>query len=444
MVFNNDSAENKSEPKEGTPKNEPSITYEVISSYDGAMRNPGKEIDSQELSRFRQKTTAPTPKEQPLPRKNTASAVQTNAQPSLVTPTPAPAKLETKPAPLPQEPAPAIPAQPAPISPETEEPMENTIQDSTLILKTPFSSTPNLESVISTHKEPVTKIPSAKPQPTTPLPQFTPNPVTNHTPTAPLPNNIMRQSSTSYPDFQGIATPVSSNRWLTVTAVIAFICTLGAGAYYYLFVYNKAATTFLDNISVPSLQSNNNPDLPGALNTAQVLNLKPEENVLIALKNQAAVIKGDSFNAADTYFQIQDAQNNVLSSIGVISGMGIKLEDMLSDLGNIWVFFHLQDPQLVKLGLVIEIKPDANIAEKLDYKESGLPSRLSSLFVDEQIVIPDSAKFSQSQLDPRVRYFNISPSASIDYAIVSSEKKSFLVIGTSRETLQAMLTQLGI
>lgn len=429
------------------------------------------------------------PASQPEPIKITKPERSSEASPFLAsTPAKSPtAQLATpKPAPRPM-PKPTVAAPQPSMSKPSPAPKDTVPFSSNQPSKAGGSTLPNLESVLAKHEisasknssqklpldnpfslpsEPMhSNIPATQPQPSSTIPAPVPS---SDKATSPLASFSTPSSNIMSPDFMKDAyaspTPESkSSKWLVMITITVLVLTVGAGAYYYFIVYQNSSSSLEEGPSIseesPEENSSNpnngsvtpgvittNVALPASLSNTNVLSLKSGENILIALKNQASFLKTTSLPPEKKFYTLRNDQSTILTSKDILDGMGLKLDEISSHLGGSWVYFHSDATNSnVKMGLVFEITPPAtNLTDKIIPLESQLPNKLAGIFIDDQVVPPAAATFSQSKYDPRVRYFNLSESSSIDWAVANDDSQSFLLIGTSKDTMQNMLNLLGL
>ncbi|MFA5986458.1 MAG: hypothetical protein WC819_03880 [Parcubacteria group bacterium] len=153
-------------------------------------------------------------------------------------------------------------------------------------------------------------------------------------------------------------------------------------------------------------------------------------------------IKGNMQNSdiqEPVKFIVTDAHNNPVSFHVFAISSGINLpQEIISSLEENFEIYAYKDPSYgVRFGLAIDTKNVNLLQESLKTKESELPKSLA-LFFDNLIVVPQSAIFNDSTYNTHpIRYTNLdqSESYSVDYTINGQR----LIVGTSKDTLRAML-----
>jgi hypothetical protein len=138
-------------------------------------------------------------------------------------------------------------------------------------------------------------------------------------------------------------------------------------------------------------------------------------------------------------FIVTDAHNNPVSFHVFAISSGINLpQEIIASLEENFEIYAYKDPSHgVRFGLAIDIKNVNLLQETLKTKEPELPKSLT-LFFDSLIAVPQSAIFKDSTYNTHpIRYANLdqSESYSVDYTINGQR----LIVGTSKDTLRAML-----
>lgn len=278
----------------------------------------------------------------------------------------------------------------------------------------------------------------------------------NAQPTKSLRNTIPvgQNNPPNVPSSMGFMAPVNHspvtkesklNKILLITAVTILLITVGAGLYYYFYIL-KSPTETTDSSSSLGSSGDVTPSQsskPAPLANTESIILKPGESVQVALKRQAAQMKNSSDLPEKILYNIKNGET-ALDSEKIMTGLGLQINEYAAELSESWVFFTKAPDTTIKLGLIMAVKPGIQLAPKVLEKENSLPSKLSGMFIDEAVVVPEQATFMPSKYDPRVRFFNIGNGASIDYAIVGSEQNSYWLIATSKDTIQDMLNLLGL
>ncbi|EKE15640.1 MAG: hypothetical protein ACD_11C00116G0027 [uncultured bacterium] len=142
-------------------------------------------------------------------------------------------------------------------------------------------------------------------------------------------------------------------------------------------------------------------------------------------------------------FVITDSNNNPLAFPIFATASNLSLSsELISSLEEAFSFYIYNDEGNTRTGLVIEIKSESAMDEKLKASEVSLVNALSFLFLDKSPEIENAASVFNDSLfgEIPVRFINLDSqkSLSIDYAVFENK----LIIGTSKNTMQAILNKL--
>lgn len=231
-----------------------------------------------------------------------------------------------------------------------------------------------------------------------------------------------------------------------VAAVIIFIILLlGAGGYYFWITRMNNSSQQSDEIetftpelvAIPS-QPETSPDFstdkPNYLSLdIQDGNTQPLKNILenyshkITKSNQGLPVE----------FIPTDAQNNPLDFSKFAQTFGINLpQDILSTLEPGFSLF-IYDNGMPRTGLGVSVKDSSRLQTLLLTEEINLPQELQPLFLADSFTFNNNPFKNSLYREIPIRYSNIiSPEElSIDYTIY----KDYLLIGTTKDTLRAMI-----
>jgi hypothetical protein len=109
-------------------------------------------------------------------------------------------------------------------------------------------------------------------------------------------------------------------------------------------------------------------------------------------------------------------------------------EEILTELGNSWVFLNLQE-DVLKMSLIMEIeKNPLPITSFINNNEYRFPELIKPLFIDESFVLQDEQiTFQDSEVAKNIRYYNFANSANdkaVDWGIINEK---YLILSTSKE-----------
>lgn len=157
----------------------------------------------------------------------------------------------------------------------------------------------------------------------------------------------------------------------------------------------------------------------------------------------ALSIKGDALQKP-VEFLIRDQNYNPLAfaRFAYLLGLGLST-DMLAALDEQFSLYFSLDQGVPRIGFVVSIKNSEAFAVALARDEPLLPQALEPLFLDTTTAPKTGLSFrSGLYREQPVRYVNIDPS--INLSLDSAVRGSRWFIGTSQQTLRALLDQTAL
>ncbi|MDD3487017.1 MAG: hypothetical protein PHF35_01400 [Candidatus Moranbacteria bacterium] len=240
-----------------------------------------------------------------------------------------------------------------------------------------------------------------------------------------------------------------------------FLVMLGAGACYYwffignntvsLFGYTIGKTISLESINPePESEQAQTPETSSTTTDAPEAQNQNFRNLVVDMggnESQPIAAAAKRF-AADFLASAEDGQlveikvsgkdGQAIGKDDFVSGSKITVPDaVFSKLSEDYSLFARKEEDVVRIGLVFKTVTSSGLAEEMKRWEPTIASNLENLYVDRPS-IPASTTFSSTQYKSAdIRYFNFSSpkDTSLDYSVISN----FVIIGTSKDTMRAIL-----
>lgn len=149
----------------------------------------------------------------------------------------------------------------------------------------------------------------------------------------------------------------------------------------------------------------------------------------------------DSDMRVPVQFTVVDKNNTPIAFFIFASVFNLGLSgDLLNSLGNDFSLYLYLDNGAPRLGLAVTFKNVESARTAIRYSESVLPINLKNLLLEDDVSISSSAAFGDGFYESiPTRFFNFDTPEplSIDYAFM----RDYLAIGTSRDTLHAIIDE---
>ena len=235
----------------------------------------------------------------------------------------------------------------------------------------------------------------------------------------------------------------SLNSILLISLVLILFISIGSGVYYFYF-FNQAdpvsETPFSNNpIETPSNYAEK--QIPEKLKDSKLISINSNENFSLVseLKKEK-----ETLPMLGQYYKINE-NSNIISSGKALALLNIQLSEvLLNELNNSWVYLKKNPENILKMGLIFEIKDSEKTREFLLNNEPTLPQSLKPMFIDEVFVLQDDEIiFQDSQELPDVRYYNLVEGfdeKAIDWKILENK---YLLLATSKETMRNLISDLS-
>ena len=164
-------------------------------------------------------------------------------------------------------------------------------------------------------------------------------------------------------------------------------------------------------------------------------------NIIALLTAKATEVK--EFKAATPIeFLMTDTNNDPVffSAFNYISGMGMPME-LLTNLGDNFSLFLYNDNGNMRMGVAVELKDKEKIISQMKSNESSLVKDLTPMFLGNPVNGTGKSFKGSAYNAAAIRYLNLDEqnSISVDYTITDK----YLVIGTSKQTIRAILDKLS-
>jgi hypothetical protein len=230
----------------------------------------------------------------------------------------------------------------------------------------------------------------------------------------------------------------NSNTLTLIVLLVISLITIGSGFYYFFYLKKDALdqkiTTeekndLIDNKKEVELVENSSIQ-------SSILSLNIGENFLEKLRAQKSELN------MSKNFEIKEAGEKV-DFKDLFNRLSITLpQDLLSEINEIWINLNKEN-DILKLGLILEIKDFQKVKSTLLGSEPFLPEMLSPLFIDEAFVLQEeNISFNDSQELEGVRYYNLVKdfnNKAIDWKI---QDDKYLLITTSQKTMADLISKL--
>ncbi|HEX8974804.1 MAG TPA: hypothetical protein VF817_04945 [Patescibacteria group bacterium] len=248
---------------------------------------------------------------------------------------------------------------------------------------------------------------------------------------------------------------------ILISAISLFVLViLGLGAYYFI-ASNKSKQQQL--VSVPEETTIEQPSQPATEEQPQqidvptmpqekysqtkqnYLTIDPSKTSLADIKKTLTDLASDTDNLkpSSVYeFSVVDANNAPVAFPIFATAAKINLsQNLLSSLGENFSVYFYNDNGNVRTGLTIDFKDKNATTSELSKQEKGFPAALSNLMLTAAPENLTGLFNSSSYKGYSIRYLNLNSakSLSVDYALTDKQ----LIIGTSKDTLRAILDKLA-
>lgn len=293
----------------------------------------------------------------------------------------------------------------------------------------PFQSVPT--------PPPVSSSPSPSANPETQPPPFQSSPSQSFFAEKPV---FKESVSPEHAENKPLLQKKSKGGLVLALVVVLVVAAAGAGFYYYWFHIksNSSATSSTPTAPSPPVAS-------PAPTQSQNKNLRN----LVVDTSQGQTETKNAIQKFATDFSTSASENDLVEvkiigkdnqPVGkkdFFSGVGVTVPDpVLMKLSEDYSLFARKEGDAVKLGFIFKTVTSSGLMDEMKNWEPTLPADLTPLYVDQAPT--GTGTFSSSLYkNADIRYFNFSSpaDASLDYSVISN----FLVIGSSKDTMRAIL-----
>lgn len=244
--------------------------------------------------------------------------------------------------------------------------------------------------------------------------------------------------------FESTEKKINWTRALTaVTVIITILAVVIAGYYFWITRKSQESSTRSQSLNQPESDTQINqeepPKEPPRYLSVDIENAAAENIKQLFIKTAAEVKESETTSPAE--FILSDTNNNPIAFpiFAITSGINLP-PNVLNNLEESFSLYFYNDGGNSRLGLTVKLKDKEKIKTGIAQEEKNLANDLSLLFLDNAIEGKNKT-FSNSQHgDFQIRYTNLNQAngLSLDYAIT----ENYLVIGTSKNTLRAVLDNL--
>ena len=332
-----------------------------------------------------------------------------------------------------------IPEEAVAIAPETPKPAAKNISPK----PEPIAATPAVPAQETAYPpgSPFQSVPTPAPtsSPNSQLPPFKSTPSQSFFAEKPAPGeNFSAEHTENKP---ALPQKKSKSGLLLALTVVLIVAAAGAGFYYYWF-----------NMRNTSPAASSTPAAPPAPQAESPAPAEPQNKNLRNLAVDTSLGQGEVKNSIQKFatdFSSSASENDLVEVklVGVsgqpigkkdfFSGAGVTVPDpVLMKLSEDYSLFARKEGGSTRLGFVFKSVTSSGLADEMKNWEPTLPTDLTPLYIDQAPT--GTGTFNSSRYkNADIRYFNFSSPAdtSLDYSVISN----FLIIGTSKDSMRAIL-----
>jgi hypothetical protein len=227
----------------------------------------------------------------------------------------------------------------------------------------------------------------------------------------------------------------SSSGFLLILLLVISLITLASGYYYFYYLkQGEVSEKITEKVENENKKEENFP-VNKTINFS-VISLDNEKSLIDQIKNK----KNEIINSQN--FKIEKDKKNINKEI-LLNEMGINLpQEILENINDVFINLNKEN-QILKVGLIFEIKNPEKVRPILLNNEPFLPEMLSPLFIDEAFILQDEeVSFMDSDKLKGVRYYNLVEGfndKAIDWKILELEN-DYLFITTSQKTMDDLIS----
>lgn len=229
----------------------------------------------------------------------------------------------------------------------------------------------------------------------------------------------------------------------TAAVIITILALIIAG--YYFWITRKPQESVLQPQDIEETESNIQINQEEPLKepprylSVDIENSSAESIKQLFVKTAAEVKESESASPAE--FILSDTNNNPVAFpiFAITSGINLP-PNVLSNLEENFSLYFYNDEGNSRLGLAVKLKDREKINSEIALEEKNLVNDLSLFFMDNAVEEKNKTFSSSQHGDFQIRYVNLNQAnnLSLDYAVT----ENYLVIGTSKNTLRAVLEEL--
>ncbi len=247
-------------------------------------------------------------------------------------------------------------------------------------------------------------------------------------------------------------------------AVLVVFLTLGAGAYYYFFMYQTGMGVDSDltqetpepSDELEQEESMEEPDITKGLKLSEPLSLRItdpsnfEDDLSNFIDNQEAA----GADLTEGIFIKVIPGGDQKASTQLMSGLNLELGNLINSLGSdAWIFVSEDSlGRSLNVNLIFSLAAGVtsqDVSAKVKALESQLPREMQSLFIFQGVppTVPSRVAFQESHLSSGIRFFNYiqgDPTTSVDWGTVSYQGEDLLFFSTSKTSTSMILDKISM